>query len=54
MSRYLEAPPADPDALGAFRFAEPGKLAIILIEVGAIDVRERFLNFQIEAPISPG
>ena len=27
MSRYVEAPPADPDAPGAFRFAELGKLA---------------------------
>ena len=53
MSRYVEAPPADPNAPGAFRFAEPGKLASILIEAGAIDVRERFLNFHIEAPISP-
>src|ERR1700686_4883262 len=53
MSRYVESPPADPDAPGAFRFAEPGKLASILTEAGAIDVRERFLNFHIEAPISP-
>src|SRR5204862_3383603 len=52
MSRSVEAPPADPDAPGAFRFAEPGKLASILIEVGALDVRERFLDFHIEAPIS--
>src|SRR5216684_7038650 len=52
MSRYVEAPPADPDAPGAFRFAEPGKLASILTEAGAIDVRERFLSFHIEAPIS--
>ena len=53
MSRYVETPPADPDAPGAFRFAESGKLASIVSEAGAIDVRERFLNFQIEAPISP-
>ena len=53
MSRYIETPPADPDAPGAFRFAEPGNLASILKEAGAIDVRERFLNFQIEAPVSP-
>ncbi len=52
LSRYVEAPPADPDAPGAFRFAEPGKLASILTEAGAIDVRERFLSFHIEAPIS--
>ena len=53
MSRYVETPAADPDAPGAFRFAEPGKLASILIDAGAIDVRERVLKFQIEAPISP-
>jgi len=53
MSRYVEAPHADPDAPGAFRFAEPGKLASILIEAGAINVRERFFNFHIEAPTSP-
>ena len=29
MSRYVESPPADPDAPNAFRFAEPGKLASI-------------------------
>ena len=52
MSRYVETPPAEPDAPGAFRFAEPGKLASVLIEAGAIDVRERFLNFHIQAPIS--
>jgi len=53
MSRYVETPPADPDAPGAFRFAEAGKLASIITEAGAIDVRERFFNFQIQAPISP-
>jgi len=52
LSRYVEALPADPDAPGAFRFAEPGKLASILMEAGAIGVRERFLSFHIEAPIS--
>jgi ubiquinone/menaquinone biosynthesis C-methylase UbiE len=52
MSRYVESPPADPDAPGAFRFAEPGKLAGILKSAGASEVRERVLHFQIEAPIS--
>lgn len=54
MSRHVELPPADPDAPGAFRFAEPGKLAGILKGAGASDVRERVLQFHIEAPISPG
>src|SRR5260370_42696979 len=53
MSRYVETVPADQDAPAAFRFAEPGKLASILTEAGAIRVRERFFSFHIEAPISP-
>jgi len=52
MSRHVESSPTDPDAPGAFRFAKTGKLANILKSVGAIDVRERLLKFQIEAPIS--
>ncbi len=53
MSRYVDSPLADPDAPGAFRFAERGKLADILTGAGASEVRERVLRFQIEAPISP-
>jgi SAM-dependent methyltransferase len=52
MSRYVEMPPVGPDDPGAFRFAEPGKLAGLLAEAGAVDVRERELNFRIEASIS--
>jgi ubiquinone/menaquinone biosynthesis C-methylase UbiE len=52
MSRYVPMPPAEPDAPGAFRFSEPGKLARLLTEAGATNVRERELNFHIEAPIS--
>lgn len=52
ISRYVSEPPADPDAPGAFRFAEPGKLARLLTETGATNVRERELNFHIAAPIS--
>jgi ubiquinone/menaquinone biosynthesis C-methylase UbiE len=52
LSRYLETPAALPDAPGAFRFAEPGKLAQLLTKAGAVDVRERQLNFHIEAPLS--
>jgi len=52
MSRHVESSPADPDAPGAFRFAKTGKLVNILKSVGAINVRERLLKFQIEAPIS--
>ena len=53
MSRYIESPPADPDAPNAFRFAELGKLASILRLAGAGDVHEREFRLQIEAPISP-
>jgi hypothetical protein len=52
MSDYVEASPADPDAPGAFRFAEPGRLAAILTDAGAIGVSERVLKFHIAAPIS--
>ena len=52
VSRYIEVPREDPDAPGAFRFAQPGKLARILEQVGAAGVRERALEFRIEAPLS--
>ncbi len=52
LSRHVESPPADPDAPNAFRFAEPGKLAGILKDAGAIDVIERVVKFDLAAPIS--
>ena len=52
VSRHIKIEPEDPDAPGAFRFAEPGKLVRVLAEAGAVQVRERLLKFQIEAPIS--
>jgi ubiquinone/menaquinone biosynthesis C-methylase UbiE len=52
MSRHVETPPADPDAPGAFRFAERGKLERILKSAGATTVHERMLEFLMEAPIS--
>ena len=53
LARHLgAATPADPNAPGAFRFAEHGNLARILAEAGAVDVSERVLMFQIAAPIS--
>lgn len=53
VSRHIEVQPEDPNAPGAFRFAEPGSLAKVLTEAGAQDVRERSLRFHIEAPITP-
>jgi len=44
---------ADPDAPNAFRFAEPGKLAGVLKQSGAVDVQETVIKFDLAAPISP-
>ena len=52
VSRHVPAPPEDPDAPGAFRFAQPGKLANILLESGVTDVSEEDLRFNIQASIS--
>ncbi|HSL55716.1 MAG TPA: methyltransferase domain-containing protein [Pyrinomonadaceae bacterium] len=52
MEQHVESPPADPDAPNAFRFAEPGKLADVMTEAGAINVEEGVVEFDIEAPIS--
>jgi ubiquinone/menaquinone biosynthesis C-methylase UbiE len=53
VARYSEAQPADPNAPGAFRFAEPGSLAGILAEAGAVEIKERVLKFDIAASITP-
>ena len=53
MSRYSEVAPVDPNAPGAFRFAEQGKLATAVRNAGAIHARERVFKFDIAAPISP-
>ena len=52
LARYVELPAAEPDAPGPFRFAEPGKLAGILRQAGATNVREREFKFHIAAPLS--
>jgi SAM-dependent methyltransferase len=53
MARFIPSPPEDPDAPGAFRFAEPGKLAGLLARAGAADVEEHAVDFLIEAPLTP-
>lgn len=53
LARYVRLPAADPDGPGAFRYAEPGKLAHLLEQAGAREVRERILEFHIEAPVGP-
>ena len=51
MSRHLDSPPEDPSAPGAFRFAGQGEMAGLLAEAGAKQVRERILDFRMEAAI---
>jgi hypothetical protein len=53
MDQHVKSPAADPDAPNAFRFAEPGTLTSAMKQAGAIDVDERIVTFDIEAPISP-
>src|SRR5262245_25033787 len=50
LDRHVDRPAPDPDAPGAFRHASPGKLASILREAGAVDVREATLGFDIDLP----
>lgn len=52
IDRHIESPPLAPDALDAFRFANPGKLLKLLHEAGVADPREHLLQFTIHAPIS--
>ena len=52
MEQHVKSPAADPDAPNAFRFAEPGTLAGVMTQAGAIDVEERIVSFDIAAPIS--
>jgi ubiquinone/menaquinone biosynthesis C-methylase UbiE len=52
IDRYVDSPPAAPDALDAFRFAPPGKLRDVLSQAGATAPSERLLQFTIQAPIS--
>jgi ubiquinone/menaquinone biosynthesis C-methylase UbiE len=51
LARYVQLPAPAPDAPGAFRYAELGKLAGLVARAGAAAVSERVLGFRIEAPI---
>ena len=53
LARYVESAPEDPDAPGAFRFAERGKLDGLLVSAGATEVNSTLLKFTIEAAITP-
>jgi ubiquinone/menaquinone biosynthesis C-methylase UbiE len=52
MEQHVKAPAPDPDAPNAFRFAEPGKLADVMKQAGAVDVRDEVVSFNLEAPLS--
>jgi ubiquinone/menaquinone biosynthesis C-methylase UbiE len=52
LERYVDSPPATPDARDAFRFASPGKLRDVLTQAGAMAPSERLLQFTVQAPIS--
>jgi SAM-dependent methyltransferase len=52
VDRFVESPPLAPDALDAFRFANPGKLLDVFSHAGVVAPTERILQFKIEAPVS--
>ena len=52
MDQHVKAAEPDPNAPNAFRFAEPGKLADVMKQAGAIDVRDEIVSFNIEAPLT--
>jgi ubiquinone/menaquinone biosynthesis C-methylase UbiE len=51
IDRYVDAPPLEPEAPDAFRFAPRGKLMEVFSEAG-VAPSERLLHFKIEAPVS--
>lgn len=52
LARYVEPAPPNPCAPDAFRFGESGVLSELMAQSGAANVRERLLEFGIQAPIS--
>ena len=52
LDRHVKAAEADTDAPNAFRFAEPGKLAGVMKQAGATEVRDEVVSFNLEAPLS--
>jgi SAM-dependent methyltransferase len=52
IERHVQSPPAEPDAMDAFRFAQSGKLRDILGEAGVIAPSERLLRFTMDAPVT--
>ena len=52
MSRYIEPAPEEADAPGAFRFETPGAVPGLLKQAKAREIREREVDFYIEAPVT--
>ena len=52
LGRFVPSEPEDDDAPGAFRFANPGKLAKLLSEAGVTSIEEQTFSFRIAAPIT--
>lgn len=52
LDRYFPAAPVDLDQPGAYRFSPPGKLLRLMRIAGAVQVSERLLNIDIQAPLS--
>ena len=52
IDKHVKATEADPNAPNAFRFAELGKLAGVMKQAGATDVRDEIVSFDLEAPLS--
>ncbi len=49
VDRFVEPTPLEPDALDAFRFAEPGKLLGFVKEAGMEEATERLVRFSMDA-----
>ena len=49
LSPFFPAAPTPPDALGPFRFAEPGELAEFFSQAGAKSIEETPVDFEISA-----
>jgi SAM-dependent methyltransferase len=52
VSRHFPTLPDEPDALGPFRFSEPGLLATLLSRAGATRVREQVFDFRLAAALT--
>jgi SAM-dependent methyltransferase len=52
VEKYVEAVPEDPQAPGAFRFANPGSLSGVVVDAGASGVSESILKFLAKSPMA--